>query len=328
VSADVTNWSRWVALCAAGLLCACPASGDDDDFVGDDDDAVGDDDDAGDDDDFGFSFESVTLRGSVVAFSAGDDDDSAADDDDVADDDDDVADDDDAVGDDDDVADDDDSASGDDDDSAGAGVTARDAVDVEGTFVIDYWRDFDNSLLECTQTLTWSGTADFGPGLVSDCAGCTGVLEVTAATVMDASNRATDPEACDPADLAAAGVDFGARLTGGGSPAGGGLLQLGLMDLATAVDLDVQPTRAGTIDLVAQAEQIGATGNVLTHVGFVSSTGGTFFDDIGFDTVAGPSGAGEPWSVFWFVYRPDPTGSPPETDLSGAYQLGSFWILQ
>lgn len=208
-------------------------------------------------------------------------------------------------------------------------MTGRDVAEAEGTFLLDYWRDFDAQLLECQQTLSWGGTVDFAPSLVSDCSACIGLLTVDGASVLDSSNRAVDPSACDPADLAAVGRDLGQLLTQTGpGPSGGGLLEIGMMDLQTALDLGVQPSVSGNLDLETQAAQVAATGNVLTHIGFVSSASGTLFDEIDFETAAGASGAGEPWSVFWFLFRPEPQVTPSETVLSGAYQLGSFWILQ
>lgn len=295
---------RWlfppVFLSVVLFVCACPIGVTDDDDIGDDDDTGANDDDVGDDDDGGFDYTAVTLRGSLLVIppqGGDDDDDSAADDDD--------------------------------DDSAGGGVTARDTSDVEGTFLLDYWRDFDAQLLECQQRLSWGGTVDFASGLVAECSGCTGVLTLDGASILDESSRPLDPSACDPADLAAVGRDLGQLLTQTGpGPAGGGLLELGLMDLQTALDLGVQPAVSGNLDLETQAAQVAATGNLLTHIGFVSSAGGTLFDEIDFETAAGASGTGEPWSVFWFLFRPESQGTSSETDLSGAYQLGSFWILQ
>jgi len=297
-------------LFSASLFCVvvagCPASGSNDDDFGDDDDAVANDDDASDDDDGAFAYESVTLRGDLLAIQEGDDDDDVADDDDSA-----------AAG-----------SPGDDDDSA-TGNTARDEARVEGTFVLDYWRNIDAQLRECEQTIAWTGTVEFASSAVSTCAGCTGVLTIDSASVEDVSNRAVEPAACDPADLAVVGRDLGQLLTASGpGAAGGGFLQLALMDTATAIGLGVQPSQSGGLDLQSQAEQIAATGNLMTHVGFVSSAGGTFFDEINFDKVAGASGTSETWSAFWFVFRPSSQGTALETDLSGAYQLGSFWILQ
>ncbi len=274
------------------VLSGCDNGVADDDDIADDDDTVGDDDDLANDDDVDFAYAAATLRGALVVQLEGDDDDSSV---------------------------------GDDDDSSGSrDVSARAVAEVEGTFVLDYWRDFDAALLECVQTLSWSGAVEFETGLVGNCADCTGLLLIDAASVADTSNRAIDPEACDPADFGLGGQDLGSALTG--SP--GGLLQMTLMDTQTAVDLGVQISQSGLGDLAAQAGQIATTGNRMTHVGFVSSAGGTFFDQIEFDSVAGTSGDGEPWSTFWFVFRPDPVGGSPETNLSGAYQLGSFWILQ
>ncbi len=285
---------------SAWCLAGCPGGGDDDD-LSDDDDLVGDDDDSVGDDDDGFEYSAVTLRGSLLAVALSDDD-SAGDDDDAA---------------------------GDDDDSAVGGMKARDESTVEGAFVLDYWRDFDAQLLECRQTLSWAGTVEFSPAVVADCAGCTGVLTLDGGSVLDSSNRAVDPSACDPADFGAAQNDLGSILTANGpGTAGGGLLQLALMDLDTAIDLGVQPSRSGNFDLASQAAQVAATGNQMTHIGFVSSAGSTFFDQIDFDTSAGASGAGETWSVFWFLFRPEGQGADDATLLSGAYQLGSFWILQ
>ena len=187
--------------------CDGQTDADDPDCGGDDDDATGaDDDDAtgGDDDD-----------------ATGDDDDATGDDDDDATGDDD----DDATGDDDDDAtgDDDDDATGDDDDDATApgGMVTEISFElalsieegaVEALLASVYWADSAAGDVICRHFLEAEGMVEFGDGLVSGCANCTGRIDLDPASLVDVSQPGVEPEHCDPAALIAAGLSYGPSL--------------------------------------------------------------------------------------------------------------------
>ena len=166
------------------------------------------------------------------------------------------------------------------------------------------------------------GEVEFVSGVVDGCAACTGVLRVV--TAADSSNRALDPDACDPAEILATGSDLAASMLA----VGGGLREIGLIDLDTALDLGLTPFADGAAGTFAQQrDELASIGATLTHIGYVSAEAGTVFAQAGLASSAGASGPGELWTAFWYVFRMDAQNPYEGLDLNGPYRLGAYWVF-
>jgi len=310
---------------------------DDDDLFLDDDDVAFPDDDDGQVFDYdGISF-SVTLTVTPPwEQPVGDDDDSSvADDDDsslIDDDDSSWADDDDSAWtDDDDSGDDDDSALQDDDDSA----AAEPGYTVSADFVFSYWTDLSESDRACDQFIHVEGVADFGAGSVADgsCDDCTGVLRFDPATLVDTSDYLEDPTQCDPPVLIASGRDFGIRMlmpagqqTSGGI-AWGDFLELALMDAVTMEALELTASLSGNNSPSDIAANVGAFGNVFTHVAFVNRIDGSFAAVTNLDSIAATAGPESTWFFYFYLYLDPAENEWTGQDMVGTYRGRGFWVI-
>ena len=238
-------------------------------------------------------------------------------------------DDDDSAGDDDDSAGDDDDSAGDDDDSAGDDDDSASPADVpiEGAFVITYEDINPFSTLLCEQTLSWSGEARFGLGVLDPtCARCIGTLSLAPLSVLDVSDPLSEPPGCSGEVLQdVLGLpDWGARFTGpeGGNP----WLEVPLLDLETAETLGFNPEDGWPLS--AWVELLAADGLALTHIGFVGVSG-TLFGPTDLDVPAAGGNAPDPSDdvvAFWYLTRPLGSVPPSTADpFEGTYGLGSFW---
>ena len=217
----------------------------------------------------------------------------------------------------------------DDDSAASGGATARDGGSVSGTFVVRYWENLDAQLIGCQQTMAWTGTIEWGFGVLSpDCDTCSGTISVDSMSVSDVSDSNANPDDCNAELLATrASEDWGSLLTN--EEGGFAWLQMPLVDLATAQGVGLQPTNGGT--LAETVDGLAGNGLELTHIGFVDTTDATIFGPSGFNlgsAGANPPEAGAPFGAFWTIFK-DPTVNthPAGIDLNGEYFLGSFWLL-
>ena len=201
-----------------------------------------------------------------------------------------------------------------------------------GAYAITYWRNFDEGVVECIQTLGWEGTADFGPYVLSpSCGACTGVVTIDPDSVQDISNPQANPDECDPAILAAAGADLGLHLTSPQAQGGGdSFLQMALIDIPSAQSLGLTLTADGDPTTQEAIDQLAAVGATLTHYGYLSTHPGSFFGENGLGGVAGASGIDEDFHAFWQIFTRDTenTWTPDAGAPSGSFEYGSIWISQ
>jgi len=299
--------------------CTPPVDDDDDDASADDDDDDDDDDDYDDDDDASsFTLAALTFEGVLtVGSDAGDDDDSSAGDDDDSS-----------------AGDDDDSSAGDDDDSAGG--NANNNATMQYTF--EYWAEYSSStqVLNCIQVIEVDAEIVYGAGAVADgtCNNCTGLLTVDPTTAVDVSNPAADPEHCDPAVLAAEGVDYGIGLTLTKSNGGfyGDFETMGLMDDSIHSALGIDWSQNGGQSAADLEEGFAKNGLDYVGSGLVQDNAGTLANASGLTGVAVAAGAGSNWYGYWRIIR-NPADNPHESTsdngytLSGDYGLGAMWVI-
>ncbi len=255
-----------------------------------------------------------------------DDDDSGEDDDDVVDDDD-TADDDDSV-DDDDSADDDDAV--DDDDSVipvdywgfgfGFELTVDEKDEVAGQLVVQLL-DAGHNLL-CGQRFDFVGAYTYGTTAVPDCAACNGLIVIDDGSVTPTWSG--DGSECEPGsiDLEALSGPLLTPVEGGGD---GLLLELALIDVALAVDLDLTFDAAGSYSIEEWVEYLPSD-NAATGVAYVScQADSSTCGDLSSNCATAPDTAG--WYAYFLVYRDVTVNTHEGPDLDGQYGASGFWVL-
>ena len=288
------------------LAVGCPGAPDDDVVSDDaytpptDDDDLDDDDDLGDDDDDVICPGGGAMtHGATLTFAppAGDDDDSAGDDDDSAD---------------------------DDDDSAGAPLVVQSVTIV---YDLTYWADQAAGVANCVQFIEASGEAMLGPGSLDavGCAACEGLILLDPSSVVDISDRTTDPEHCDPTLLDAAQSNYGAAFTRLPPDGGGDFLSLALMTAEVMEELELSFHVNGSQTAAEIASELAVDGFELVRVGSIDLAPATIAAQGGLAAIANPAEDGSSWYFYWYLYRDPATNAHEGPGLQGQYLAGSFW---
>ncbi len=202
------------------------------------------------------------------------------------------------------------------------------AFAVSGNYRVIYWNDLNANLVECRQTMQWTGVLSTGFGVLApDCAACAGVIDIPEDGWEDISNPDVEPDACDSEQLEVEQVELGSFLMTPAEANGGeSFLQLALIDVATAGVLGLEVTVDADPSLEELDTQLDDAGLLLSHIGYVSTAPESWLT--GLSGVAGASGEDEEFAAMWLVYRQPDVNPETSSALMGAHVLGSIWIVQ
>jgi len=242
--------------------------------------------------------------------------------------------------DDDDATSDDDDTTGDDDDSTGtlsfdaltfsfemtANPGAGGSTGIAATFKFTYWREVANQIVDCEQSISIEGTADFGSS-VSGCSNCTGKIDFDDTTASDVSAGTGSPDACSAVALDEAGANLGTALLSTIQNGGyGDFLSIALVDAGTMGSLGLDLASAGGYSASEISTALGNLGLTFTHAGYSSNETGTMSAASQLTNVAAPAGSGSTWYGYWMIGATG-ANSHSGTDLNGSYAAQAVWQI-
>jgi hypothetical protein len=236
--------------------------------------------------------------------------------------------------------DDDDTSSGDDDDATGplsfdaltfslemaANPGAGGSTGIAATFKFTYWRDAVNQIIDCEQSISIEGTANFGSP-VTGCNNCIGKIDFDDSTAADVSAGSGSTDPCSAVELDDASANFGTALLSTITNSGyGDFLSIALIDAGTMGSLGLDLASAGGYSASDISTALGNLGLTFTHAGYSSNEAGTLSDASSLNAVAASAGSGSSWYGYWMIGATG-ANSHSGTDLNGSYAAQAVWQI-
>ena len=197
---------------------------------------------------------------------------------------------------------------------------------IAATFKFTYWSDGANQIIDCEQSISIEGTADFGSS-VAGCGNCIGKIDFDDSTASDVSAGTGSPDACSAVALDEAGANLGTALlstiTNGGY---GDFLSIALIDAGTMGGLNLDLASAGGYSASEISAALGNLGLTFTHAGYSSNEVGTMSEASSLDSVAANAGSGSTWYGYWMIGATG-ANSHSGTDLNGSYAAQAVWQI-
>ncbi len=288
-----------------------------------------------------FALACPTPRGNSGGGGDDDDDDAGTDDDDFSNDDDDATDDDDGTDDDDFTTDDDDFTGDFETDGMAFSMEftaltgVNDTVTITGSYTVKYYIDIDNGIENCDQVVNFEAQYVHGDGELAGCTNCSGYVFFNQAAFQDVSNPNLDPEHCLPADLDAAGFNYGHRLTAPADPNavppnfGDFGDDLGIIDQERHQTLGIDWAKNAKVDRTRAGAEAHYNQYQLdyTHTGLVNATPNSLSGQAGLSTISEAEAPGSLYLGAWEIYINAQLNSNTDSPLDGGYAGQASFIL-